>query len=152
MSKKTLIIVNISLFLVLFILMIVPVFEIKLFLKENFPQLKILQGWIKEVVEIRLSFSLLQKISHLFSFAILSFFCLHLLNMRMENIKKSIAYTWAIVCLFAIFTEFIQFFFDRNPSIKDVILDLIGSGIGIWAYTLLAASFRKPPHPTERIP
>ncbi|NFE95409.1 VanZ family protein [Clostridium botulinum] len=81
---------------------------------------------------------LIRKCAHGFEFAILSILLFMSLNFFRLSKYNLIIYTLFIVLFSAVMDEFFQLFVPgRNSSVKDIVIDFIGGGIGVLIITII---------------
>ncbi|MBY6917970.1 acetobutylicum phosphotransbutyrylase [Clostridium botulinum] len=81
---------------------------------------------------------LIRKCAHGFEFAILSILLFMSLNFFGLSKRNLIIYTLFIVLFSAVMDEFFQLFVPgRNSSVKDIVIDLIGGGVGVLIVTII---------------
>lgn len=84
-------------------------------------------------IQWRSQFYLLQKVGHFSAFAILFFLVF--------NWIKRYGLTFVLCSVFALMTEVLQLFFNRNGRLYDVGIDMFGMG---FAYIVLKYLMAKP--------
>ncbi|MBN1036862.1 MULTISPECIES: VanZ family protein [Clostridium] len=81
---------------------------------------------------------LIRKCAHGFEFAILSILLFMSLNFFRLSKYNLIIYTLFIVLFSAVMDEFFQLFVPgRNSSVKDIVIDFIGGGVGVLIVTII---------------
>ncbi|WP_260526354.1 VanZ family protein [Clostridium botulinum] len=81
---------------------------------------------------------LIRKYAHGFEFAILSILLFMSLNFFGLSKRNLIIYILFIVLFSAVMDEFFQLFVPgRNSSVKDIVIDFIGGGVGVLIVTII---------------
>lgn len=137
-KTKYLLIALILVMLSMFIISAFPISTIWYENKASFGWVLNLKNGIEGLLNIDISFSIIQNMMHIPFYALLSFlWMVYLFKKGETQFLKAGLYALKLTLLFGILDETHQFFVNgRDASLMDLSLDLIGGFIGIMIYRI----------------
>jgi VanZ family protein len=124
---------------IIIILSFLPVNRIKAGIKKSLGISDEIKTRIKSMMPVKVSPSDIQNVLHIPFFGILGFLWMMFFKKRGLEFKKAVVYTLAIVLVFSLLSEFLQFFLpSRDISLGDFLFDVIGCIGGIIICRLIS--------------